>query len=65
MKEQCCACVLPNLMQATNAKATRKQEKVLLPKSLFVPDDQVRGYLYSTLQRIMHVCVCVCGCVHV
>ena len=36
-------CVLPDLMQAASAKATRKQEKVLLPKSLFVPDDQVCG----------------------
>ena len=39
-------CVLPDLMQAASAKATRKQEKVLLPKSLFVPDDQVCGWVW-------------------
>lgn len=61
MNEQYCTCVLPHLMQATSAKATRKQEKVLLPKSLFVPDDQVCIRI-GTLQRIV---TCVCGYVHV
>ena len=52
--------MLPGLVQAAGAKATRKQEKVLLPKSLFVPDDQVCGSVWWSVRWMcwpVYMCV--------
>ena len=48
-------------LQATSAKATRKQEKVLLPNNLFVPDDQVCGCVWwRVIYWCTHLPTCLC-----